>query len=109
MSEKLVKLLQEQLEEQRKQATEQLEEQRKQHKEQLELIMTVLKGTGSAVSNAYVPPPSVAASVPPPSFSAFDSTAELWTDSWARFTAFAGAHSLPADNHAQVFLITSLQ
>ena len=46
MSEKPVKLLQEQLEEQRKQATEQLEEQRKQHKEQLELIMTVLKGTG---------------------------------------------------------------
>ena len=77
MSEKLVKLLQEQLEEQRKQATEQLEEQRKQHKEQLELIMTVLKGTGSAVSNAYVPPPSVAAYVPPPCFAAFDSTAEL--------------------------------
>ena len=40
----------------------------------------------------------------PPSFSPFDSNSELWTDYYARFKTFLGAHSIPEVKQAQVFL-----
>ena len=40
----------------------------------------------------------------PPSFSPFDSNSELWTDYYARFKTFLGAHSIPDVKQAQVFL-----
>ena len=39
-----------------------------------------------------------------PSFQAFDSTAELWTDYANRFNTWFDAHSIPTDKWAQVFL-----
>ena len=44
------------------------------------------------------------ANVSTPSFSPFDSTSELWDDYYARFRTFVGAHSVPTDRVAQVFL-----
>ena len=39
-----------------------------------------------------------------PSFSPFDHSAELWKDYHTRFNTFAGAHTIPEDRFAQVFL-----
>ena len=41
-----------------------------------------------------------------PSFTAFDSTAELWTDYYPRFLTFIKAHSVPETKIAQIFLTT---
>ena len=39
-----------------------------------------------------------------PSFTAFDSSKELWRDYWARFTTFAAAQSIPEEKISQIFL-----
>jgi hypothetical protein len=79
---KLIELLQQQMEAQRKQ-TEAL----------------------IASETAKLEQPSL--SVPAaaiPSFVPFDATVELWTDYSARFQTFLGANSVPAEKRAQVFL-----
>jgi len=51
---------------------------------------------GQAATNAHLAMPE---------FAAFDETVELFTDFWACFTAFAGAHSIPSEKRAQVSLV----
>ena len=61
-----------------------------QHKEQMRLLLESL--------NKREQPTSI------PSFTPFDSTSELWTDYWARFSTFARANNIPDDRLAKVFL-----
>jgi hypothetical protein len=95
---------QEQMQHQREQMQEQMQHQREQMQQQLqhqqeqtEQLVATLKGMGVGQAAANAPPAM-------PTFTAFDSTAELFSDYWARFAAFAGAHSVPSHKTAQVFL-----
>jgi len=63
-----------------------MKQQREQQKEQLEILVAAFKGTG-------VNQPVIIAPASIPSCPAFDTTLELFTDYWTRFTAFVGAHS----------------
>ena len=59
----------------------------------------------SLIQQLKLPAPPVLA--PPsslPSFTAFDSTSELWKDYWDRFNTFAKANSIPEARLPQVFL-----
>ena len=94
-TEQLIKLLQQQMAAQQ----QQLEEGRK-HTETL--IAAVMGQVGKQKQEETCSSsPSIAAI---PCFTPFDSTAELWSDYWARFQTFVGAHSIPVDKRAQVFL-----
>jgi len=88
----LVELLRLQIQQQQ----EQIQHQQK-HTEQLVSTLQSM-GVGKAATSA---PPAM------PTFRSFDSTAELFSDYWARFTAFAGAHSIPSEKKAQSFLSAS--
>lgn len=74
-----------------------------QHQEQMAKLVEMIKpnadGTGAALNTPPAP-----AGTPIPSFSAFDPSAELWTDYWARFSTFIGAHSVPESKQPQIFL-----
>ena len=87
----LVKLLQQQLALQQ----QMMEKQAQQHREQMETILRILQVPGSMSSNSQAAIPS---------FSAFDSTTELWPDYWSRFQTFLVANGVPEDRYAQVFL-----
>ena len=105
----LVKLLQEQIDKQEERHRQQLETQKEQVQtqkkqmdmqrlefaKQMEALISRL-GTGS--------PAPVAPAVSVPSFTAFDSTSELWRDYMPRFHTFVGANSNPKEKIAQVFL-----
>eukprot|EP00731_Ephydatia_muelleri_P005288 Em0002g1464a len=85
---KLIELLQQQLEAQRKQT---------------EVLIAAF--TSGAVKQESSSVPTLAATAAMiPSFVPFDATAELWTDYWARFQTFLGANSVPVEKRAQVFL-----
>eukprot|EP00731_Ephydatia_muelleri_P035708 Em0150g6a len=85
---KLIELLQQQLEAQRKQT---------------EVLIAAF--TSGAVKQESSSVPTLAATAATiPSFVPFDATAELWTDYWARFQTFLGANSVPVEKRAQVFL-----
>ena len=85
---KLIEMLQQQLEAQRKQT---------------EILIAAF--TSGAVKQESSSVPTLAATVAAiPSFVPFDATAELWTDYWARFQTFLGANSVPVEKRAQVFL-----
>uniref|UniRef100_A0A0L8HEX8 Reverse transcriptase domain-containing protein n=1 Tax=Octopus bimaculoides TaxID=37653 RepID=A0A0L8HEX8_OCTBM len=58
------------------------------------------KSSISAGVESVVSPSQVAT----PSFSAFDSTTELWTDYWSRFCTLTKAHSVPDSKKPKVFL-----
>ena len=62
----------------------------------------ILERLGQQSSNSGVGASSGAASTPP--FPAFDPTAELWKDYWARFQTFAKANAVPTERLPQVFL-----
>ena len=69
----------------------------KQHHEQIQVLLTLAqkyerKQTAKSFKAAF------------PSFSAFDSASELWTDYWARFNTFLEAHSFRSEKRASVFL-----
>ena len=91
-TEKLIKLLQQQMAAQQ----QQMDEGRK-HTEAL--IAAVMGQVGKQETS--ISSPSIAAI---PSFTSFDSNAELWSNYWARFQTFVGANSIPADKRVQVFL-----
>eukprot|EP00731_Ephydatia_muelleri_P003019 Em0001g3019a len=85
---KLIELLQQQLEAQRK---------------QMEVLIVAF--TSGAVKQESSSVPTLAATAATiPSFVPFDATAELWMDYWARFQTFLGANSVPVEKRAQVFL-----
>ena len=124
-TEELVKLLQQQLslqneqmqamqlrqeEQQLRQEELRLEQQKRQEEQQLrqeklhqstlqqqqqlmqQMLATVQAGAPTTVSTNL------------PTFSAYHSTEELWSDYWARFLTFLEANSVPADKAAKVFL-----
>lgn len=83
---KLIELLQQQMEAQRKQT---------------EALIAAFTSDAEKRNSSQAPErnaPTI------PSFVAFDTTVELWTDYWARFQTFLGAHSVPREKRAQVFL-----
>ena len=94
------------LDRQRKEEKEALDRQRKeekeamerQHQRQMEALVKMIQPGIPAVTAAS----TVASAMP--SFAPFDASSELWTDYWARFCTFTGAHSVPEERKAQVFL-----
>ena len=75
-----------------------IQAQEKRHQEQIQVLLTLAQkseGEGTFLN-------SFTAALP--SFSAFDSASELWTDYWVRFNTFAEAHSVPSEKRASVFL-----
>ena len=84
------------MQEQMKQQQEQMQLQREETNRQMEMMMKVMSqmstnSTGSSSANT-------------PSFAPFDPSSELWNDYLARFNTFLGAHSVPEEKQAQVFL-----
>ena len=84
-TDKLIELLQQQMEAQRKQT---------------EALIAAFAGEKAKREPPLFPVPAAAI----PSFVPFDATVELWTDYSARFHTFLGANSVPAEKRAQVFL-----
>ena len=89
----------------------QMELQSQQNQQQMEVLLETLKqmnaNSGNAAgSTGTRPENSVSAARPSlysvPSFTAFDSTAELWTDYYSRFLTFIKAHSVPETKIAQI-------
>ena len=74
-TEALLKLMQQQMEEQRRQ----MEEQRQQHADQMKLLTAALTGTSVTANTAW------------PTFPAFDSIGERWKDYWSRFQTLLGS------------------
>ena len=80
----------------------QREEERRQREEERERFAALLEKV-TATSSTSITPATVVASAPP-TFSPIDSTSELWTDYYARFKTFLGAHSIPPEKRPQAFL-----
>jgi len=89
--EKLVEMIQLQLQQQR----EEMQQQREDMQAMLELLAK------PAQSGQVLQPVTTSAT---PTFAPFDSPSELWKDYWSRFLTFTGAHAVPDDRKAQVFL-----
>ena len=70
-------------------------EEMRQHKEEMKGLMVLIDKKDQTT---VTPPTST------PSFRAFDTTAELWKDYWARFQTFLIANSVPKERQPQVFL-----
>ena len=97
--------------------TQQQQQQRFQHKIMLETLETQqrsqqekffeMMSTFSTALQASVPIRQQQEAALPqttPKFEAFDSTTELWTDYWSRFSTFTKANSVPDVRVAEVFL-----
>ena len=110
----LIELLKAQMEQQRVQIEQQqaqmeqqkfqLEQQNEQGRQQIQVFLEALRNIGNCqvqASNQEAASPNAFAV---PSFSPFDPTSELWTDYHSRFLTFIGAHSVPENMVAQVFL-----
>ena len=92
-TDELLQLIQQQLQQQQFM----MQAQEKRHQEQIQVLLTLAqKSEGEGTVKSYT--------AALPSFSAFDSASELWTDYWARFNTFAEAHSIPSEKRASVFL-----
>ena len=113
----LVKLLQQQLEQQRQQhefqqfqlkqaaiRDQQHQEQMQQHQEQMKLMMEMFKTSQSKTDSASEVPSGSTFTSAIPSFTAFDATTELWPDYWSRFQTFLVANAVPEHRVPQVFL-----
>ena len=92
-SEKLLELLQQQIEQQRVM----IANQEKRHQEQIQAILRLAK-----ISEEVGAVKSATSTLP--SFPAFDSASELWTDYWARFNTYLEANSVLEEKKAYVFL-----
>ena len=101
--EKLVEMLQRQMEAQDRRHQEQMERLMERQQEQMEVMMKTIGSPHSRESPNEGVVPTVT-HVSTPNFSPFDSTSELWVDYWSRFCTFAKAHSIPDERLAQVFL-----
>ena len=74
-----------------------MQAQEKRHQEQIQVLLTLAqKSEGKETTKSFT--------AALPSFSAFNSASELWTDYWSRFNTFAEAHSVPSEKRASVFL-----
>jgi len=109
--EKLVKMMQLQLQRQREEMQQQREkmqaqeqrfrEQAERHAHMTAMLQLLAK---TPQSGQVFPPATVSAT---PTFLPFDSTSELWKDYWSRFLSFTRAHAVPDDRQVQVFLTNS--
>ena len=103
--EKLVEVLQQQIASQEKRYEEKLEQQ-KRYEEQsaahVKLLQELIQGRPQTAEREA--PPATAACLATPTFNAFDSTSELWSDYWCRFCIFVQAHSVPKEKAVKVFL-----
>ena len=108
----MMEMMKQQMEEQKRQEERfllQREEERRQREQeqqrQEERFPALLeKKTASSSTSATSTTPATVVASAPPTFSPFDSTSELWTDYYARFKTFLGAHSIPPEKRPQVFL-----
>lgn len=91
----LLKLMQQQMDQQR-QLIESLSQQRREDQLRMEKLIDKMAGGSTTI-------PSISTATVS-TFAPFDSTAELWTDYYARFCTFLGANSVPEDRKAQIFL-----
>ena len=78
-----------------------MQAQEKRQQEQIQVLLTLAqKSEGEGTVNSFT--------AALPSFSAFDSASEVWTDYWARLNTFAEAHSVPSEKTASVFLTNQI-
>ena len=91
----LIELLKKQLELQEKK----LKAQETRYQEQMATLINMFKETPKPDIKQIITAASTT-----PAFTAFDPTAELWTDYWACFETFTTANSIPEDKKSHVFL-----
>ena len=111
----IIELMKKQLDQQQAQIELQSQQHQQQMKlqfQQMEVLLETLKqinaNSGNAAGSAGTLPENSVSAVRPspysvPSFTAFDSTAELRTDYYSRFLTFIKAHSVPETKIAQIF------
>ena len=101
----LIELLQQQMKAQQEQQQAQLEQQQKQqkqHEEQMWKLQDQNERLLTALTKESNSPSTSVTNFPP--FTPFDPNTELWSDYWARFHTFTGAHSILPNKTEQVFL-----
>lgn len=109
----LIALLQQQQEQQQRQMAAQLQQQQeqqqqqmaaqlRQHQEQMKAVQDQNQKLLEALTHGSKTANTPLANFP--AFTPFDATSELWSDYWERFLTYAGAHSVPENKRAQVFL-----
>ena len=77
-------------------------QQRSQQKKFFEMMSTFSTALQASVPVRQQQEPALPQTTP--KFEAFDSTTELWTDYWSRFSTFTKANSVPDVRVAKVFL-----
>jgi len=100
--EKLVEMMQLQLQQHREETQAQEQRFREQAERQRADMQAMLQLLTKPAQSGQVLQPATSSATP--SFSPFDSTSELWKDYWSRFLTFTRAHAVPDDREAQVFL-----
>ena len=85
---------------------QQMKAQQKQHEEQMQTRQDQNERLLTALTKESNSPSTSVTNFPP--FTPFDPNTELWSDYWARFHTFTGAHSIPPNKTEQVFLRTKL-
>ena len=96
--EKLVEMMQLQLQQQREEMQQQRDAMQQQREDMQATLQLLAK---PAQSGQVLQPATTSATL---TFSPFDSTSELWIDYWSPFLTFTRAHAFPDDRQAQVFL-----
>ena len=81
---------------------QQMKAQQKQHEEQMRTLQNQNEKLLTALTKESNSPSTSVTNFPP--FTPFDPNTELWSDYWARFHTFTGAHSIPPNKTEQVFL-----
>ena len=81
---------------------QQMKAQQKQHEEQMRMLQDQNEKLLTALTKESNSPSTSVTNFPP--FTPFDPNTELWSDYWARFHMFTGAHSIPPNKTEQVFL-----
>jgi len=100
--EKLVEMMQLQLQLQREEMQAEDQRFREQPERQQADMKAMLQLLTKPAQSGQVLQPATSSATP--TFSPFDSTSELWKDYWSRFLTFTRAHAVPDDRKAQVFL-----
>ena len=81
---------------------QQMKAQQKQHEEQMRTIQDKNEKLLTALTKESNSPSTSVTNFPP--FTLFDPNTELWSDYWAQFHTFTGAHSIPPNKAEPVFL-----
>ena len=100
--EKLIEVMQQQMLLQEKRYEELQKRSEEQHSEQLQVLKSLIRSQPHEAEHEVSV--TTTSAVATPNFPAFDSTLELWSDYWSRFSTFTKAHSVPQEKTAKVFL-----